>query len=215
MSGNPQKRMETQQNKILEKEKKTISSTPIIIGIIALIIVVVSLLSILSYLKNNKFLAYENYVDEEKNIAVLTLPSSILAGSDAKESAKTLKESGGVTKVKVNDDNSITAVMTAERYEKFKSDAENAVNALPIMLISEDTAIRNYEANDDKTVIDMTVTKDSDKLTSELNDMLYIVRFYQVSQMNGDKNITVNFISDETGEVYKTEVYDITGEIVK
>lgn len=187
----------------------------IITAIFAIAIIAVVTVFVFNYFSNDKLIEKRNYFDEENDVAVLTLPSSLFQDSDIKESAKTLKNSGGVTKININSDDSITAVMTAERYNKFKDDSLNAVNSLPIMLISDDTAIRNYESDDENTTINLTVIPDDEKLDAEVKDMLFIVRFYQIAMMNSDAEIEVNYISYETDEVYLTEVYDVNGNKIK
>ncbi len=215
MSGNPQKRAEAELNKLIQNEKKRIPAVLIITAIFAIAIIAVVTVFVFNYFSDDKLMDKLNYFDKENDVAVLTLPASLFQDGDIKEIAKTLKNSGGVTKVKINSDDSVTAIMTAERYEKFKDDSSNAVNALPIMLISEDTAIRNYESDDENTTINLTVVPDDEKLDAEVKDMLFIVRFYQIAMMNSDSEITVNYISYETNEVYLTEVYDLDGNKIK
>lgn len=203
--------METEQNKLETKEKKQISSVPVIIGIVVLVLAVAAAILVYDNTSNGKLMDKINYVDEEKDIAVITLPESMFQ-DNVEEMESSMRESDGVYDTRINSDGSLTVMMNTERYNKIKEAAVNAANSVSVIMITEDSAIRNYVSNDDFTVLDITVNKNSETLAKEVNDCVYYARLYHVVNMNSDTEIKVNYTSEGEDYVYLTEIYDINGK---
>lgn len=197
-------------NKIASKEKKPVPAVPIVIGIVALIVVIAISVLVFDYFHNENLMNKRNYIDEKNDVVVLTYPASIF-NNNVQEMADSMRDSEGVYDLRINEDNSLTVKLTVERYNNIKTAAENAVNSIVMVSISETSAIRDYIPSKDYTVLDITVNPEVETLTKEINDAVYFARLYQVSSMNSDAKITVNYILEETGEVYMTEIYDING----
>ena len=209
-SGNPLKRQAEVNNKIASKEKKPVPAVPIVIGIVALIVVIAISVLVFDYFHNENLMNKRNYIDEKNDVVVLTYPASIF-NNNVQEMADSMRDSEGVYDLRINEDNSLTVKLTVERYNNIKTAAENAVNSIVMVSISETSAIRDYIPSKDYTVLDITVNPEVETLTKEINDAVYFDRLYQVSIMNSYEKITVNYILEETGEVYMTEIYDING----
>ena len=140
----------------------------------------------------------------------ITYPSSIIS-VPVKEQADNMKGTEGIYRVKINDDGSLTVKMSPDRYQKIAEAAENAVESMMLIAIGEETAVRDYSANEEKTVFDLTVNPDSENFEKEISDAIYVARLYHVCFMNLDVEITFNFKHYETEELYLTETYDIHG----
>lgn len=210
-SGNPIKRQSELNSKNALKEKKPIPAVPIVIGIVALIVVIAVSVRVFDYFHNEDLMNKRNFIDEKNDVVILTYPASIF-NNNVQEMADSMKDSEGVYDLRINKDNSLTVKLTVERYNNIKSAAENAVNSMVLVSIDETTAIREYVPSDNYTVLDITVNPETETLTKEINDAVYYARLYQVSAMNSDAKISVNYILEETGEVYMTEIYDINGK---
>lgn len=165
---------------------------------------------VFDYFHNENLMNKRNYIDEKNDVVILTYPASIF-NNNVQEMADSMRDSEGVYDLRINEDNSLTVKLTVERYNNIKNAAENAVNSIVMVSISETSAIRDYIPSKDYTVLDITVNPETETLTKEINDAVYYARLYQVSSMNSDANITVNYILEETSEVYMTETYDING----
>lgn len=155
-----------------------------------------------------------NYIDEKNDVVILTYPASIFS-NNVQEMADGMKDSEGVYDLRINEDNSLTVKLTVERYNNIKTAAENAVNSMVLVSINETSAIRDYIPSEGYTVLDITVNPEAETLTKEINDAVYYARLYQVSSMNSEAKITVNYIFEETGKLYMTETYDINGKKIE
>ncbi len=143
----------------------------------------------------------------------VTYPASIFGGA-VEEMADSMRGSEGVYRVKVNDDGSLTVKMSPERYSNIMEAAENAVNSMTLMSISEETAIRDYYAVDNHTKLCFTVNKESETLEQEIADAVYTARLYHVCNNNLDVKIEAYYTDMETGETYLCQYYDINGNVL-
>lgn len=144
---------------------------------------------------------------------VITYPASIF-GDTVEDMADSMKGSDGVYRVKVNSDGSLTVKMSPERHSKIQEAAENAVNTMTLVSISEETAIRDYYAVADHTELCFTVDKNSETLQQEIADSVYTARLYHVCNNNLDVTIKAYYTDAETGETYLCQHYDIDGNIL-
>lgn len=212
------KKIQKQPKKQLTKQQQSnrddYFSTFVALGIVLFIPFVILVCSLvgnviddISYIKEIK---KGDHINIEKDMVVLTYPAGMFMDEEAlEESIETLKNSDGMKKVVKNDDGSITALMTIERYEDNKEAAMYTAQSLPYISIGEDTAVRDLSYNEEMTVFDLVVNKASEKLQTESMNLLSMVSLYHVCNMNSDALITVNYKDEATGELYLTEVYDI------
>ncbi|MBQ3110743.1 MAG: hypothetical protein IJC69_06345 [Clostridia bacterium] len=177
-------------------------------GIIAFAaVLIVALYVISTHLNLPTFVVPEDAVK-------ITYPSSILS-VPAKEQAENMKNTEGIYRVKVNSDGGIDIKMSPERYQKIKDAAKNAVESMTIISIGEETAVKDYQTNEDYTILKITVDKEIETLETEISDALYTVRLYHVCHMNNDVEFEVYYIDQSNPEVaYKCERYDIHGNVM-
>ncbi|MBQ8884457.1 MAG: hypothetical protein IJ031_07720, partial [Oscillospiraceae bacterium] len=167
-------------------------------GIIAFAVIILTVLYVIStHLNLPTFIVPSDAVE-------ITYPSSIIS-VPVKEQADNMKGTEGIYRVKINDDGSLTVKMSPDRYQKIAEAAENAVESMMLIAIGEETAVRDYSANEEKTVFDLTVNPDSENFEKEISDAIYVARLYLVCFMNLDVEITFNFKHYETEELYLTE----------
>lgn len=140
----------------------------------------------------------------------MTYPASILNNA-AEEMAESMRGTDGVYRAKVNKDGSMTVKMSPERQQQILDVAENSVVGMTLLSITEETAIRDYNTEENHTILNATVMKDSETLETEIHGALYAARLYHVCNLNNDVQITVNYIDVMTNEVYLSETYDIEG----
>lgn len=140
----------------------------------------------------------------------ITYPESFFSGS-VEDIADSMRGSDGVYRVKVNNDNSMTVKLSPERYEAIKEAAKNNMESLMLLSIGDETAVREYSANEDFTVFDVTLIPGHETLEDEISNAVYSIGLYHVCNMNNDVQFTLNYIDSESGEVYKSEVFNAEG----
>lgn len=173
-------------------------------GIVALLAVLTVALYVISTYFNMPVLVVP------KDAVEITYPSSIF-NENVNDMAKSMKGAEGVYRVNVNDDGSLTVKMSPEKYSKIVDAADNAVNSMTIISIGEETAIKDYSAENDHTLLKITVDPSCETLEKEIEDAVYTVRLYHACKRNNDVNIDVYYINMETDNCYKKETYDIDG----
>ena len=150
-----------------------------------------------------------------ENITITYPEGFFTTGEELQQTADSMKGSEGMKKVEVNPDGSLTLEMTQERYEKIKNAAESTVTSIPIYAISDNTAIRDFAAEEDFKTINITVYPEHEKIKDECSFVIYAVRLFHVCNMDNDAVTTVNYINIETNEIYMTERYNVNGELVE
>ena len=201
--------MQKNQEQRLQKQQKNdkFFSKDNIPGIVALaLVIIVALYVISTHLNLPVFIVPDDAVE-------ITYPSSILS-IPAEEQAENMKNTDGIYRVKVNSEGGLDIKMSPERYEKIKDAAKNAVESMTIISIGEETAIQDYQINEDYTVLNVTVNPNVETLEQEISDAVYTVRLYHVCHMNNDAKIEVYYIDQSNTDLaYKSESYDINGSI--
>lgn len=144
----------------------------------------------------------------------ITYPESVFSGS-VEEIADSMRGSNGVYRVKVNNDNSMTVKLSPERYETIKEAAKNNMESLMLLSIGDETAVREYSANEDFTVFDVTLIPEHETLEDEISNAVYSISLYHICNMNNDVQFTINYIDSESGETYKSEVFNAEGVKIK
>ena len=198
----------SQQNKQQSPKNEKFFSKDNIAGIIAFAaIILVALYVISTHLNLPVIFVPDDAVE-------ITYPASILS-IPAEEQAENMKGTEGIYRVKVNAEGGLDIKMSPDRYEKIKEAAKNAVESMTIISIGEETAVQDYQANEDYTILNVTVNPDVETLEQEISDAVYTVRLYHVCHMNNDVKIRVYYIDQNNTETaYKNEDYDVHGNIV-
>lgn len=198
------KEMSSQQNK--QKNNKFFSKDNLA-GIIAFAAVLIIALYVISTHLNLPVIFVPDDAVE------ITYPSSILS-IPAKEQAKNMKNTEGIYRVKVNSEGGLDIKMSPERYDKIKDAAKNAVETMTIISIGAETAIQDYQTNEDYTILNITVNPSIETLQQEISDAIYTVRLYHVCNNNKDVKINVYYIDQmNTDLAYMSETYDIHGNV--
>ncbi len=196
---------ETKQQQNSPKNEKFFSKDNLA-GIIAFAaVIIVALYVISTHLDLPTFIVPEDAVS-------ITYPSSIFAGS-VEAMAESMRGTDGVYRVKVNSDGSLSVKLSPARHEKIKEAAKNNLESLMLISIGEETAVREYNANEENTVFDVTVVPGHESLEEEISNAVYSARLYHICYMNNDVQLTFNYIDSETGIKYRDEVYDIEGNL--
>ena len=63
--------------------------------------------------------------------------------------------------------------------------------------------------------MELTVNRSAETVEKELSDIIYMVSFYHICNMDNEKTIEVSLIDYETGENYLTQLYNIQREVVE
>ena len=197
-----------QEQKIQKQQNEKFFSKDNIPGIIAFAAVIIVALYVMStHLNLPTFVVPDDAVE-------ITYPASILS-IPAKEQAENMKNTEGIYRVKVNSEGGLDIKMSPERYQKIKDAAKNAVESMTIISIGEETAVKDYQTNEDYTILKITVDQEIETLETEISDALYTVRLYHVCHMNNDVEFEVYYIDQLNPDVaYKHETYDIHGNVV-
>lgn len=141
----------------------------------------------------------------------VTYPAFIFEGG-VEEMADSMKGSDGVYRVKVNSDGSLSVKLSPERHQKIKDAAKNNLESLMLISIGEETAVKEYSANEDFTVFEVTAVEDHENLENEISNAVYCARLYHICHMNNDVELTFNYTDSETGRKFRSEYYDIEGK---
>ncbi len=152
----------------------------------------------------------------------IVIPSDLLGSDDAQSMADQFKETDGIKKASVNDDNSITMVVTEEKYEQQVSSIEETVVSMYETVGVEGgffETVTGFDYNEDYTNLVFTVDRAAFEEASEtektsIEQVIYIARLYRVFHLENDEIITVKFVDEATGAVYETKEYTAAGEIV-
>lgn len=136
---------------------------------------------------------------------ILTVPAG-LAGEDV--TPDTIKENvkeGGYISGEINDDGSVTYVMTEETHKKFMEEYRKQSDETLSTLVGTDEApsIVSIEANEDYTVFTVTLNTD----TVGIGESIMVFGIYMTAGIyhtfNGTEpeNICVQFVNEATGEL--------------
>ncbi len=150
----------------------------------------------------------------------IVIPSDLLGSDDAQSMAEQFKATDGIKKASVNDDNSITMVVTEEKYEQQRSSIEETVVSMYETVGVEGgffETVTGFDYNEDYTnltfTVDRTALEESDTEKTSIEQVIYIARLYRVFNLENDKIITVKFVDESTGAVYETKEYTAAGEV--
>lgn len=146
-------------------------------------------------------------VDEGLFDVEITIPASFMEGN-TQEDLDTAVEENGYKSATLNDDGSVTYVMSKQQHKKLMQEMRDSFNtALDELVGSEDYPnITDIKVNDDFT--DFTVTTTSTELG--LAEAVSVWGFYLYGGMYGAfngtpaDNVSVTFVNADTGEVIST-----------
>ena len=154
----------------------------------------------------------------EKTVTV-ELPASLLEGMDVESFAGQYREAKGFKKVTVNEDGSLTLVVTEEKYAAQMESMDENAKVLYLAVGQESgvfQTVKRLDYNEDYTSLTLTVDKEAYEASDEderVDEIIYISRLYQAFALNTDGVIEINFIDENTGEIYKTDLYSAAGKI--
>ena len=155
-----------------------------------------------------------------KNVTV-EIPSGLLGESGAEAIAEQFENTDGFKKVTVNSDGSMKVVVTQEKYnaqlERIKSVANDFYTS-----VKQDGylgIIKTMDYDDEYTHLTFTLDREAyeaskDSENGENMELLITIScIYHVFSLDNDAEITVDYIDEKTGEIYKTDLYNASGAV--
>lgn len=141
---------------------------------------------------------------EEVYDVEITLPAE-LVGQMPMEDLDQAAENGLVHSAVRNEDGSVTYVMSQRQHEALLKDLKEQFQAAldEIVASSEDSGFTKVEANEDYTHFTVATTAEELGLTKSISDMMFCIMggMYAVFSGASDVEITVDYVSTETGEM--------------
>lgn len=152
-------------------------------------------------------------VVEKGDYVELTLPASYYDGVSEEDIKKASQESG-YKKCTINQDGSVTYTMTKAQRQELLDEMKETIDGTITSITTGESAtgaITSVKYNKDMTKFNIYVNGDSYTQMTTLNAILFYTSGSYYQTINGvaeeDVEITVQFIDNETGEVYDTETY--------
>lgn len=162
------------------------------------------------------------YTKEEaraNGIVKLYYPADFFKDEDVEMMAEQFRETEGIKKVTVFDDNSMTIRVTEEKYDEQTANMEQMVENMYKTVGGDDSffkTVKKLEYTPDCTSLTLTVNREAYENSDEeksVKQIIYIARLYQVYALETEREIKVDYIDENSGNVYKTEKYNASGEI--
>ena len=142
-------------------------------------------------------------VEKELFDVTITIPSDYIGETTQDELDKTANENG--YKATLNDDGSVTYVMTKKQHEKMVADVAEIINtSVADMIASEDYPnITDITANDDFTLFTITTKSEQPDFAESLSVLAFYTYGGMYNLFNGTtvENIHVEFVNADSGEV--------------
>lgn len=147
-------------------------------------------------------------VDENLLSVEVTVPVDFVEEGTTQESLDSLVAEKGFKSATLNDDGSVTYVMTKGQHKELMEGIKTSIDeSIADMISSGDyPTIVEIEANDDYTAFDVTLSTDTLGLTESLSALVLYMCGGMYNAFNGTTvdNISVSFINQATGEVIQT-----------
>ena len=146
-------------------------------------------------------------------------PASFFEGEDIESFAEQFRSGTGFKKVKVNDDGSMTLIVTEEKYNLQVEAMEETAKSLYATIGEEGgffKTVKKLDYSEDYTSLTFTVDREAYEASNEaenIEQVIYVSRLYQVFALNTEGIIEVNYVDENTGEIYKTDLYNAAGKI--
>lgn len=153
----------------------------------------------------------EGGLSVDKNLfnVTLTYPASMVEEGTTQESLnEEIKGEKGIKSATLNEDGSVTYVMTKAYHREIVQEMENSIKEdLAAMVGSEDYPnFTDVQANDDFTSFTVTTTSTSLDLMESFSVLQFYLEggLYGVISGNNPDNIHVEFVNAETGEIIQS-----------
>lgn len=147
-------------------------------------------------------------VDENLLSVELTVPVDFVEEGTTQEGLDSLVAEKGFKSATLNDDGSVTYVMTKGQHKELMEGIKASIDeSIADMMSSGDyPTIVDIKANDNYTAFDVTLSSDALGLTESLSALVLYMCGGMYNAFNGTTvdNISVSFISQATGEVIQT-----------
>lgn len=148
-------------------------------------------------------------IEVEENIfdVEITIPADYVEGTTQEEIEQEAAEAG-VHSATLNDDGSVTYVMSKAQHEKLLEDTRASIQqSLNDMVGSEEYPnITSIETNDDFTKFTVTTTSSELSLEESFSVMVYYVYsgVYGIFSGEAPENVHVDFVNADTGEILES-----------
>ena len=166
----------------------------------------------------------ENEKDKDKNSepkqeiekdVEITIPASFFEEAITEDEIADIKEENGFKEVILNEDGSVTYVMTESVHKKYLKDLKQSIQDSCDELVNESETIQSIEFNEDVTSFKITTSSES----VTLEEGVLSLGFYMYSGMynifNGTEvdNVHVEFVNASSGEIiHSTDSKDLAEE---
>lgn len=148
----------------------------------------------------------------------INFPAEFFAGEDTQAITEQFKTGEGNKKVAVNDDGSVTLVVTEKKYNLIVENMASMIEEMYATIGQEDSffqTVKAFEHNDDYTSLTITVDREAFEASNEpesVDQIIYVARLYQVYALKNDAVITVTYIDEADGEAYREDMYTAAGD---
>lgn len=149
----------------------------------------------------------------------VNFPAEFFAGEDTETITEQFKTGEGNKKVTINDDGSVTLVVTEKKYNLIVENMTSMIEEMYATIGQEDSffqTVKAFEHNDDYTSLTITVDREAFEASNEpesVDQIIYVARLYQVYALRNDAVIRVTYIDEVSGEAYEEDMYTAEGRI--
>lgn len=145
-------------------------------------------------------------VDKKLLTVDVTLPVSLIEeeGVDIETTLANAKNTEGISKVVLNDNDTVTYTMTKDKHNEMMASIEQSIKELIDELIaSEDNSIVKIENSKDYKSFDVYVDPEKYNTLEMFNAILFYMQGIMYNSFAGDNNVDVivKFINNKTNEV--------------
>lgn len=144
-------------------------------------------------------------IEVEKNVfsVELTIPADYV-GKTTQDELNTISEEKGYKSITLNDDGTVTYVMTKNQHKELISELTTEINnGIDELLSSEDYRFTSVKTNDDFTNFEITITSTELSISESFSIFAFYMYGAMYNAFNGTPvdNVHIDFINESTGEI--------------
>ena len=141
---------------------------------------------------------------QEEEKVTLVIPT-VYENVSTQEEADEIRDRNGYESATLEEDGSLTVVMSRSQYEELISDFRESVDRGIAEIVSEDygSSIEKIEYNDDYSVFTVTVSTEEIGIPERqtANELVMYGTLYQIYTAGGADRIRVDYVNRDSGEV--------------
>ena len=144
---------------------------------------------------------------QEEEKVTLVIPT-VYENVSTQEEADEIRDRNGYESATLEEDGSLTIVMSRSQYEELLKDFRESVDRGIAEIVSEDygSSIEKIEYNDDYSVFTVTVSTEEIGIPERqtANELVMYGTLYQIYTAGGADRIRVDYVNRDSGEVIES-----------